>query len=177
MESMIRSQCAILLADWNSKSHEFDGLIYMIAVEEEGQVVPLYIGKAESFGRGDGNLSANVKGAMRETSKFARWGDNYAYHIGDLSAVALPGHHERHQTQKYGEWASTMFEAFPLDELRLVKPVYFWAKAWPKNETGIWEDFGPTRLTFLEYLLIGVASAAFGNRLLNREGRNRSLGA
>ena len=31
----------------------------------------------------------------------------------------------------------------------------------------------PTKLTFLEYLLIGVASAAFGTQLLNTEGRNR----
>jgi hypothetical protein len=31
----------------------------------------------------------------------------------------------------------------------------------------------PTRLTFLEYLLIGVASAAFGMTLLNDEGHNR----
>jgi len=31
----------------------------------------------------------------------------------------------------------------------------------------------PTRLTFLEYLLIGVASSVFGDRLLNAEGRNR----
>ena len=38
---------------------------------------------------------------------------------------------------------------------------------------GIWEDFGPTRLTFLEYLLIGVASAVFPETLLNREGQSR----
>ena len=46
---------------------------------------------------------------------------------------------------------------------------------WEKfaNEYGIWRDFGPTRLTFLEYLLIGVASATFVKDLLNEEGVNR----
>jgi hypothetical protein len=176
METMLREQCALLLEDWTSGSHELDGLIYMIAVEEEGQAIPLYIGKAESFGKGDRNLSANIADALRETSKFARWGDNYAYHIGDLSAVTLFGHHERYQTKKYASWASTLFESYPSDEPRLVKSVYFWTKAWSRHETGIWEEFGPTRLTFLEYLLIGVASTAFGDRLLNREGRNRNFG-
>ena len=35
------------------------------------------------------------------------------------------------------------------------------------------EEFGPTRLTFLEYLLIGVASNTFGKELLNEERVNR----
>jgi hypothetical protein len=37
----------------------------------------------------------------------------------------------------------------------------------------IWEEFGPTSLAFLEYLMIGVASEAYPERLLNVEGRNR----
>ena len=55
----------------------------------------------------------------------------------------------------------------------LQRPVYFWAKAWSASELGVLEEFGPARLTFLEYLLIGVASSAFGDTLLNREGQNR----
>jgi hypothetical protein len=51
--------------------------------------------------------------------------------------------------------------------------VYFWAKAWSGSEVGAWVDFGPTRLTFLEYQLIGLASAAFGHVLLNQKGHNR----
>jgi hypothetical protein len=46
-------------------------------------------------------------------------------------------------------------------------------KAWRRDEVGIWEDFGQTRLTFLEYLLIGVASSVFPDDLLNIEGQNR----
>jgi len=38
---------------------------------------------------------------------------------------------------------------------------------------GIWQQFGSTKLTFLEHLLIGADSAAFPNQLLNDEGKNR----
>jgi len=44
---------------------------------------------------------------------------------------------------------------------------------WKKSDIGPWEDFGPTRLTFLEYLLIGIASSVFPGDLLNSEGQNR----
>jgi hypothetical protein len=37
-------------------------------------------------------LSANLIHLATDSSKFGRWGDNYAYHIGDLSSVVLPGH-------------------------------------------------------------------------------------
>ena len=38
------------------------------------------------------DLSANLVGLDTNTRKFGRWGDGYAYHIGDLGAVVLPGH-------------------------------------------------------------------------------------
>ena len=38
---------------------------------------------------------------------------------------------------------------------------------------GLWQEFGATSLAFLEYLLIGVANAAFSGELLNTEGTNR----
>ena len=54
----------------------------------------------------------------------------------------------------------------------LSEPVYFWAKAWDKSWIGVWPELGPTRLAFLEYLLIGVASLVAPG-LLNREGLAR----
>ncbi len=66
-----------------------------------------------------------------------------------------------------------LFETTGTESPKLKEPVYFWIKAWRRSTVGIWGDFGPTRLTFLEYLLIGVASAVFPDTLLNREGRNR----
>jgi hypothetical protein len=91
MESLVRQACAKLISDWETKQFIYDGLIYMMAIRDVDEVIPLYIGKAETLGKGNGNLSANIRGIERDTSKFARWGDNYAYHIGDLSAVVLPG--------------------------------------------------------------------------------------
>ena len=130
--------------------------------------------KAETLGKKGGNLSANIKGIKTNTSNFARWGDNYAYHIGDLSAAVLPGHNQKKVTDKYYDWAGSLFEKHPTDTPILKRQVFFWTKAWSSKNLGPWVEFGPTRLTFLEYLLIGLASSAFGDVLLNREGRNRA---
>ena len=173
MESLIISECAKLVYDWTIDTHDYDGLLYIMAFEDIDGIVPLYIGKAESYGKKAGNLSVNIKGVDRDKSKFARWGDNYAYHIGDLSAAVLHGHDPKHVEQKYLSWATELFTNAPNDYPVLKRPTYFWAKAWNSNETGPWQDFGATRLTFLEYLLIGLTSSAFGERLLNREGHNR----
>lgn len=173
MDALIRNEVDKLVEDYKTTSSAYDGLIYMmLTLDEQGSVVPLYIGKTETLGKGRGNLSANIRNLVRDTSKFARWGDNYAYHVGDLSCVVLPGHIQA-PCEKYRSWASALFEEFPTSKPRLKKPVFFWCRAWRKADVGIWDEFGPTRLTFLEYLLIGVASAVFPGTLLNREGQNR----
>ena len=97
MEDLVVFECQKLIQDWESETNSYDGLIYMMLTSG---LQPLYIGKAETFGKGDGNLSANIKGIKTDRSKFARWGDNYAYHIGDLSAVVLPGHDSKYINKK-----------------------------------------------------------------------------
>ena len=141
--------------------------------KDSDRVTPLYIGKTESIGKGNRNLSANIKKLQSDKSKFARWGDNYAYHIGDLSAVVLPDHDKLKHTKKYSDWANRLFVSVPDQQPRLKKDVHFWAKAWNGSDVGIWKEYGATKLTFLEYLLIGVASSAFPDVLLNVEGQNR----
>ena len=176
MEELILKEADILTEDWSRKTHEYDGLIYIMHRRgSDGSVVPLYIGKAETFGKGGGNLSANLFNLRTSKNKFARWGDNYAYHIGDLSAAVLTGHPLEKRNPKYSEWASKMFKSAPTEQPQLAFDVYFWAKAWKSTDVGIWPELSPTRLAFLEYLLIGVASTAFGGSLLNYEGRNRAL--
>lgn len=64
--------------DWKSKVHRYDGLIYFMGWRDGGQFVPLYVGKSETIGKGDRNLSANIRNLNSDRSKFARWGDNYA---------------------------------------------------------------------------------------------------
>lgn len=172
MELLVRTQAAKAVKDHTSNGHRIDGLIYMMGWREDQRFIPLYIGKAETTGLGNGNLSANLKGLDRDTSKFARWGDGYSYHIGDLSACVLPEHDPKHQQDKYRDWANTLFEQAPSDAPVLRKPVWFWTTAWDNSTAGIWEDLGPTRLAFLEYTMIGVASMV-SKHLSNREGRQR----
>ena len=173
MEELIRFQTDILIDDWENQKDLYDGLIYMMFTLDSDSPTPLYIGKTETIGKGNRNLSANIKDLHHDTSKFARWGDNYAYHIGDLSAVVLPGHQASKVTNKYTKWAQALFVESPSETPKLKQEVYFLTTAWKKSDIGPWEDFGPTRLTFLEYLLIGVASSVFPGDLLNSEGQNR----
>lgn len=168
MEELVINQVDLMLADGGVN---LDGLIYMMFHKDGDQIIPLYIGKAETTGRAN-PISANVVNLRSDKHKFARWGDGYQYHIGDLSAVTLPGHNEKHATAKYLDWANTLFDTVPTSTPRLKKPVYFWCKAWDRKGKGIWANLPETRLTFLEYLMIGIASDAFPD-LLNREGHNR----
>jgi hypothetical protein len=169
MDALIRGQTQLLIDDRTGGQSKLDGLIYCMGWRQGDEFIPLYIGKAETNGKQGGNLSANLTRLTTDTSKFARWGDNYAYHMGDLSACVLPGHRDAKMTDKYRQWAEALFVECPSPEPRLRQPVYFWARAWNRLDVGVWIDLGPTRLTFLEYLLIGVASIAYSG-LLNREG-------
>ena len=105
--------------------------------------------------------------------KFCRWGYNYAYHVGDLSAVVCPGHPPEKINPKYVKWANRLFDRYPSSNPSLLRNVRFWVKAWRCGDVGIWKEYGATSLTFLEYLLIGVASDLFPDMLLNDEGVNR----
>lgn len=167
-EAMIVAVADQLVPDWTSGTKRFDGMLYMMGRKQSGSFVPLYIGKTESTGRG-GGLSVNITNLRTDKSKFARWGDNHAYHIGDLSACVLAGYDENKKVPKYRAWADCLFVE---GSVKLREPVYFWATAWDRTETGIWEEFGPTSLAFLEYLLIGVAGGISPD-LLNREGLSR----
>ena len=169
MENLVLTESAKLLTDWEAQTHRYDGLTYFRGWMNGNDFVPLCIGKTETLGKSKRNLSANLRNLKSDRSKFARWGDNYAYHFGDLSACVLPDHSEAKRTAKYRAWANTLFVP---GTLSLRRPVYFLAKAWDHGDTGIWEDLGPTRLAFLEYLLIGVAGL-MSPHLLNREGIGR----
>lgn len=175
MESLVLAEVGKLVEDWKHRSRRYDGLLYIMGWRQNDQFVPLYIGKTETHGMGDGNLSANIRNLGTTKSKFARWGDNYAYHMGDLSACVLPGHRPEKRASKYEAWAAALFENVPSLTPQLRQPVYFWAVAWDRSEVGVWEELGPTPLAFLEYLLIGVAGLAFPG-LLNREGIGRHAG-
>ena len=176
METLMRQEAEKVVSDHKAATGIYDGIIYVMHTREaNGGVVPCYIGKSETVGKASGVLSANLQRLATDTSKFGRWGDNYAYHIGDLSSIVLPGYNVAVQTEKYRSWATALFEGTNTDRPRLRQPVFFWVRAWKREDVGIWTEFGPTRLSFLEYLLIGIASSIFPGELLNREGHSRSL--
>ncbi len=72
MKHMICSETDKLVDDWKNSRNDFDGLIYIMCLKDSGKVLPLYIGKAETVGKGNGNLSANIKNIHLDYSKFAR---------------------------------------------------------------------------------------------------------
>ena len=169
MERMVCSCTRDLINDLSRNERHLDGLIYVMGYRRVDHFEPLYIGKTETEGKTPGILSVNLERLDTDTSKFARWGDNAAYHIGDLSACVIDGHPGK-KTPKYLKWAEALFHA---GGNKLYEEVFFWAKPWDHRQAGVWAEFGSTNLTFLEYLLIGVASRAFGG-LLNVEGKNRT---
>ena len=169
MESMLLAEASKAIADLHEGRGNIDGVIYMMLRIENGEVIPLYIGKAGTVGKTPGQLSANMANIERDKSKFCRWGDNYAYHVGDLSAIVL-GHPENRHTIKYRRWAEALFTNYPTEAPVLKGDIRFWCIAWSNKKIGIWEDFGPVGLKFLEYLLIGGAGALFPQHLLNTEG-------
>ena len=172
MERLMRGIGNNLCEQHASGAVKSSGILYLMFRLDGDSVVPLYFGKAETFGKGDKNLSANISDLVSGNGKFGRWGYNYAYHIGDLSAVTLPGHSQEKKTKKYSDWKETLFSAEG-NTVRLKGDVRFWACDWNPDRPSVWSDYGSTRLAFEEYLLIGVASDLFPDDLLNREGRNR----
>lgn len=152
-----------------------EGVLYMLhRLDGHGRVVPLYIGKAGRHGRSGAVVSANIAAIRANTGRFARWGYNYAYHLGDLSAAALPGHAPAKVQPKYARWARRLFHDAPSAAPRLRIDARFWCTAWGPASPNIWREFGACPLAFAEYLLIGVAGLLFPDDLLNDEGVNRA---
>jgi hypothetical protein len=176
MDALVIEEVTKVLNDFKQRTDIYEGLIYMMYWLNGQQVIPLYIGKSEKYGKTPNKLSTNIcKIAINKTdkSKFCRWGDGYDYHIGDLSAVVCPGHSINKITPKYQRWANRLFESYPTQYPTLRQATYFWIHAWERGTVGIAKELGSTSLTFQEYLLIGLASVLFPNSLLNQEGVNR----
>jgi hypothetical protein len=157
MEAMMRKLGQTLINEHADSDVKHNGILYMMLSRENDTIKPRYIGKAEIFGKGDRNLSANISDLDTGNGKFGRWGYNYAYHIGDLSAVTCPGHSSNKATIKYTSWRDALFD---VTDGGLIKPkteILFWATLWGPQCQSIWQEYGSTKLAFEEYLVIGVA--------------------
>ncbi|WP_162820354.1 hypothetical protein [Microvirga calopogonii] len=180
MEDMIGMAVEQVLA---APPDDAEGLLYMmLRLDEQGGVIPLYVGRAGRHGKNGSPLSANLKGIQRTRHggwgngrKFARWGYGFAYHIGDLSCAALHGHEPRQPAPKYLRWARHLFSEVPSTSPKMRFETRFWCTTWRPTSPSIWREFGACPLAFIEYLLIGVASLLFPTDLLNEEGVNRRV--
>lgn len=175
MEDLLAGEVERAVASPAGGAGALEGVLYMMHWRDpSGRVLPLYVGRAGRYGRGGGKVSANLRAIHANGGKFARWGSNYAYHIGDLSAASCPGHSSGKVAPKYRRWADRLFADAPAPRPALRRPVFFWAAAWGPGSYSIWSEFGACSLAFEEYLLIGVASELFPDILLNDEGVNRA---
>ena len=53
MEALVKEGVKKIKRDFEQKTDEYEGLLYMMYWKEGTQVVPLYIGKTEKFGKSD----------------------------------------------------------------------------------------------------------------------------
>jgi hypothetical protein len=172
MEAMVVETVDAVLA---AERPAAEGLLYMMhRLDEHGRVVPLYVGKAGRHGRSGAAVSANIASIRANAGRFARWGYNYAYHMGDLSAAALHRHPAARVQPKYVRWARRLFRDVPAAAPRPRFEARFWCAAWGPRSPNVWREFGACPLAFAEYLLIGVAGLLFPGDLLNDEGVNRT---
>ncbi len=110
METLMRGLGQQLVDEFKGGNILSDGILYLMLSRHDDTLVPRYIGKAELLGKGDQNLSANISDLVKGTSKFGRWGYNYAYHIGDLSACCFANHEPTRRLPKYERWRNALFE-------------------------------------------------------------------
>ena len=64
MEELILRESSLLVEDWENRTHEFDGLIYLMFWLDGHELVPLYIGKTETIGRGRGTFRQTSGGCI-----------------------------------------------------------------------------------------------------------------
>jgi hypothetical protein len=153
------------LVEGNLDREDWDGLLYIMGKGEKESFIPLYIGKAEKKGVKH-PISVNIANLRKDKSKFARWGDNVAYHIGDLSHALFGFEAYKQPDKKYKKWANVLFSSFEKPTLK--EPIYLYLLPWYKGNEGI--SGLQCSLPALEKELISLASVYYKDSLLNIDG-------
>jgi hypothetical protein len=83
MQDALAATVERVIEDFKGRTNQYDGLLYFTFRAQDERVVPLYIGRAGKYGKGGGNLSANLVNIRANAGKFARWGSNYALPASD----------------------------------------------------------------------------------------------
>jgi hypothetical protein len=155
----------IELVESNLERPDWEGLLYIMGKGEKESFVPLYIGKAEKQGVKH-PISVNIAKIRTNKGKFARWGDNVAYHIGDLSHALFGFEAYKKPDKKYKAWANVLFSKY--DPPALIEPIYLYLIPWYEGNTGI--SGYQSSLPALEKELISLASVFYKDSLLNVDG-------
>lgn len=135
----------------------FCGIIYCMYWIRNSEIVPLYIGKTERYGR-NGNISTNLNPGA--AGPFGRWGYGNDYHMGDLGA-GLRGE------DRYQDWVEKLFKSRA--DLKLWARVFFGATAWTHYDRCSCGQ--RVNVAALETCLIRHAREFFpGNNLNGRDG-------
>lgn len=161
-----RMESAVIeLVEDNIERSDWEGLLYIMGKGSGSSFVPLYIGKAEKKGVKH-PISVNISNLRRDKSKFARWGDNVAYHIGDLSHALFGFESYKQPDKKYKRWANMLFSNY--DPPTLKEPINFYLIPWYEGNVGI--SGLKCSLPALEKELISIASVYYRDFLLNVDG-------
>jgi len=110
------------------------GILYVMGWGERTSFRPLYIGKANRWGRTPGKVSANLAQIRTERRKFGRWGDGSAYHIGDLSQALFKWEAYKGAEDKYERWAEMLF--VDRDAAKLREPTSLMLIPWRTTSRG-----------------------------------------
>lgn len=159
-------QAIIKLVDQGLTEPSWAGLLYVMAWGSRQSLRPLYIGKADRYGKTPGKLSANLASLATDKGKFARWGDGNAYHIGDLSQAVFGWSAYKDAGQKYERWAEILFSG--KSPLRLREPTSLLLVPWHdgfRGPRGI-----PCPLEEAEAQAIDLAVEEFEDVVLNVQG-------
>jgi hypothetical protein len=144
----------------------WEGFTYIMHWLRNGNLIPLYIGKAER--RGVNNpVSFNISNIKKNNHAFGRWGYGLAYHIGDLSHAIFGGEAYKSPSPKYRRWAEMLFEQLEPPKLR--ERVYVTLISWHDGMIGPSGLVGS--VASVEKEIISLASVTDPETLLNIDGR------
>ena len=141
MEDLVPREVAKLRNDFEALTNEFDGVIYMIGKKNNTIFCPLYIGKSEKFGKRKQNFSTNLNCGQSESSLLD--GVTVMYIMGGLSARKFTELLKIQVRKKYQGWAGLIFTNTLSMKLTLETAVWFWMKAWKKENLSPWKEIGP----------------------------------
>lgn len=145
----------------------WEGFIYIMYWLLNGEIIPLYIGKAERKGVKK-PISFNIENIKKNQHAFGRWGYGLAYHIGDLSHAIFREEAYKKPNKKYDRWAQRLFvELSPEPVLKY--PVYVSIISWNKGMKGPSGLIGT--VPSVEKELISLAGGYYPDTLLNVDGK------